>query len=357
MHKSEIPTPALVIDLDILQQNIRTMQSFFDGRPARLRPHSKTHKCPQIAKMQIEAGALGITCAKLGEAKVMVDAGITGILIANQIIGEAKARELAKLCGRAEVIAAVDNLDNVNELAAAARAEGTTINLIVEVDVGMRRAGTRTIEQSVALARRISDSEGLRFRGAMGYEGHSVFIESTEERRKAGETSNAILLAHVEAIRAAGLPVEIVSGGGTGTYNICGAYPGITEVQAGSYPTMDARYHNLLPEFKPAMTLVATVVSHMDENRIIVDSGLKVLTSEFGVPQPYGVKGATLLKLSEEHGTIDLTDPDREFRIGDRIEILPTHGCTTINLHDKFYVVRGDEVVDIWPVAGRGKSQ
>lgn len=357
MHKSEIPTPALVIDLDILKQNIRTMQSFFDGRPARLRPHSKTHKCPEIARMQLEAGALGITCAKLGEAKVMVDAGINGILIANQIIGPGKARELARLCGRAEVIAAVDNLENVDELAAAARAEGTTIHLIVEVDVGMRRAGTRTAEQSVALARRISESPGLRFRGAMGYESHAVFLEDPEERRRVGQASNAVLVEHVEAIRAAGLPVEIVSAGGTGTYNICGAYPGITEVQSGSYPTMDARYYKLLPEFKPALTVLATVVSHPEPNRLIIDAGMKVITLEFGLPQPSGVKGATLLNLSEEHGTLDLNDPDREFRIGDQIELLPTHGCTTINLHDKFYVVQGDEVVATWAIAGRGKSQ
>lgn len=357
MHKSEIPTPALVIDRDRLEQNIQTMQAFFRGRPAGLRPHSKTHKCPQIARMQVEAGALGITCAKLGEAKVMVDAGLTGILIANQVVGAAKARELARLGARAEVIAAADCAENVDELAAAARAEGTAIHLIVEVDVGMRRAGTRSAAATVALAQHIAGTPGLRFRGLMGYEGHTVFIANPDERRQAGQTANAILVEHAEAVRAAGLPVELVSAGGTGTYNICGAYPGITEVQAGSYPTMDARYHALLPEFQPALTLLTTVVSRPERGRVILDAGLKSMTHEFGLPQPIDVRGATLIKLSEEHGTVDLTDPDRDLRLGDKVSLLPTHGCTTVNLHDTFYVVRGDEVVDTWAIAARGKLQ
>jgi D-serine deaminase-like pyridoxal phosphate-dependent protein len=357
VHKSEIPTPALVIDLDLLKGNIATMQGFFDGRPARLRPHSKTHKCPEIARMQVEAGALGITCAKLGEARVMVEAGLSGILIANQVIGPAKARELARLCGRAEVIAAADNPENIAELAAAARAEGTQINLIVEVDVGMRRAGSRSVEQTVALAERIARTTGLQFRGLMGYEGHAVFIEPFAERRSAGETANALLVQHAEGVRAAGLPVGIVSGGGTGTYNICGAYPGITEVQAGSYPTMDARYHALLPEFSPAMTLLTTVVSRPERGRAILDAGLKSVTKEFGLPQPYRFRGAELTKLSEEHAILELPDPERELKVGEQLELLPTHGCTTINLHDRFYVLQGEEVAATWAVAGRGKSQ
>ncbi len=355
IHKSEIDTPALVIDLDAMESNIRRMADYFVTRSATLRPHSKTHKCPIIAHKQIEAGARGITCAKLGEAEVMVESGIRDILIANQIIGKEKIMRLAALARHADMIVAVDAASNLRDLSEAAQVFGSEIGVVVDVDVGMGRCGTRSVDETVALALLSVSLKNIRFRGVMGYEGHCVFIQDKQERTAKCHLANAILVEAADAVRRAGIEVEIVSGGGTGTYDIAGEYPGITEIEAGSYVFSDARYNGIVDGFKPALSVLATVVSRPERDIVITDAGLKTMTSEFGMPVLKGIQGAELIKLSEEHGKIHLDRDIPDLKTGDKVEILPSHGCTTINLHDFYFGLRGDRLETVWNIAARGK--
>lgn len=352
---SEVETPTLIIDADLLEQNIQRMADFFRDRPSKLRPHAKTHKSPVIGRMQVEAGAIGLTCAKVGEAEVMVNAGLSSLLIANQVVGRSKALRLARMCAKADVMAAVDNLENVKQISDAALEIGSTISLVIEVDVGMSRAGTRTVAQSLALAKAISELHNLKFRGFMGYEGHAVF-KPMPDREQAAAEANRILLEHADAVRAAGYEVEIVSAGGTGTYALSGSRPGITEIEAGSYVTMDARYKGVIPEFENALTLLAMVVSRPSPERAVLDCGLKAVTGEFGMPVMRDLADAKILHLSEEHAKVELEGAaSRELKVGDKVHVIPSHGCTTINLHDYYVVQRKGVVEAVWPIEGRGK--
>ncbi len=353
MPKEEMDTPALLLDLDKLEANIARMSAFFADRPAKLRPHTKTHKCPIIAHKQIAAGAIGVTSAKLDEAEAMAQAGIRDILIANQIVGRRKIERLMGLAGWTEVMIAVDDARNVADLSTAATSRGVSLRVLVEVDVGMGRCGVEPGEPAVALAREVASSPGLIFEGLMGYEGHAVMRPTFEERREKAEAAMALLVGAKERVEAAGLEVRIVSGGGTGTYNVTGAYPGVTEVQAGSYATMDVRYRDCGVGFECALTCLATVISTPRPGVAITDAGMKALTPEFGMPEVVGQEGITVKKLSEEHGALELTD-GVSLCPGDKIELIPSHGCTTINLHDQFYALRHGVVEAIWPIAARG---
>ncbi len=355
IRTSEIDTPALLIDLDLMESNILKMSEYFRDRPAFLRPHAKTHKCPIIAHKQIAAGAIGITCAKLGEAEVMVESGIRDILIANQIIGKEKIARLAALARHADVIVAVDTASNLADLSEAAQAYGAIVGVVVDVDVGMGRCGVRSAEAALALARSAAASKNIRFRGVMGYEGHCVFIQDRDERTAKCLQANAMLVEAAEAIRGAGMDVEIVSGGGTGTYDITGDYPGITEIEAGSYVFIDARYAGVVDVFKPALSVLATVISRPERDLAIIDAGHKTFTTEFGMPSAKGIRGVELVSLSEEHGKIRLGTDAPDLTPGDKIEFIPSHGCTTINLHDFYFGIRGARLETVWKIAARGK--
>ena len=261
MRIAEVDTPSLLLDIERVERNIATMARFFTGVGAELRPHFKTPKCPEVARLQLEAGAIGITCAKLGEAEVIADAGLaTSLLIANQIIGATKVERLVALAERLpELLFAVDDAAQVEAVAAACSRGGARPQAIIEVDVGMKRCGTDTPDQTVALAKQIRES-GIPYRGIMGYEGHAVLIPDDAKRRELAEASVARLHEHREALVAAGLEPEIVSAGGTGTHDLTGASPGVTEIQAGSYVFMDGAYQKVRSEFEPALTVLATVV-------------------------------------------------------------------------------------------------
>jgi D-serine deaminase-like pyridoxal phosphate-dependent protein len=346
MRKDEIDTPALILDLDVVEENIAAMAAYFRDRPQKLRPHFKTPKTPEIARRQLAAGAIGITAAKLGEAEVLARAGLGPILIANQIVGRPKIDRLLALPEGVEVIVAVESDFNVRELEEGAARTGRTPQVIIEVDTGMHRCGTSNPEETVELARRIV-SGPLRYRGIMGYEGHAVLIEDAADRERRARDALDQLSGHVAALRAAGFAPEIVSAGGTGTYDLAGSWPDVTEVQAGSYVFMDGRYRGVRPDLgRPALTLLATVVARHG-GYAVVDAGLKSLTNEFGAPRgkdlPFEVT-----RLSEEHGTVTVGEAD--LRPGQKVEILPSHGDTTINLHSEYYVVRGDEVIAVWPI-------
>ena len=356
MKVADIDTPALCLDIEVVEANIRRMADYFRDSPVRLRPHAKTHKSPIVARMQVAAGAIGVTCAKLSEAEVMASGGIKDILIANQVIGAGKIARLVNLAAYSDVMAAVDDEANAADLSAAAEAKGIRLRAMIEVDIGMNRCGVAPGQPVLDLARKIMDSPGLRFDGLMGYEGHTIFTEDIDERRKKTEESIKLLTDSAELVRQQGIPVNIVSSGGTGTYFITGVYPGITELQVGSYATMDSQYRGLAGiDFDFGLTLRVSVVSTRGEDRAITDAGLKALTRDFGLPIVIDPPGWELTGLAEEHGFLQRIDGPR-LRRGDKVTIAPNHGCTTINLHDHYYVTRCGVLEAVWPIAARGKT-
>lgn len=359
-HKTELDTPALLIDLDIMETNIQKMANFFSNINTELRPHVKTHKTPIIAHKQIAAGAIGVTCAKLGEAEAIVHSGIRDVLIANQIVGAHKIARLVNLAKHSDIMIAVDNIDNVQAISEAATTKGVTIRVLVEVNIGMDRCGVEPGLETLSLVQLVKNSPNLKFEGLMGYEGHTVAKPNRTEREDATTSAMQSLLDTQQLLEKNGINVSIMSGGGTGTYDITGSIPEMTEVQAGSYVFMDATYRNVEgvgEKFDCALTVLATVVSRPEKHRIIVDAGLKVLTKEFGIPQPVGLQGIEMTGLSEEHGKILVSNEDISLKPTDKLEILPTHCCTNVNLHDRYYGIRNGIVETVWRISARGRSQ
>ncbi len=353
---ADLDTPALLLDLPALERNIQAMAAFARQAGVSLRPHSKTHKSPKIASMQLRAGAIGVTCQKLGEAEVMAKAGIGGILISNEIVGPLKIGRLLNLAGYADVMVAVDDARNVADLSRAFSTAGATLGVLIEVDVGMMRCGVQPGGPALALARRVLGAPGLRLMGLMGYEGHTVSIRDAAERRQNAAGCLQLLVDTAELLRSNDVPVGIVSSSGTGTFDTGGGFAGITEIQVGSYATMDADYQEVGVPFECALTVLATVVSTPREGVAIIDAGMKTIAPDHGMPRVLGVGGAEVLALSEEHGRIVLSGPDK-LEPGDKVRLVPGHGCTTINLHDRYFVTRDGRIEDVWPVAARGRSQ
>lgn len=354
----DLDTPALLLDLDAFQHNLDKMAQFFVDKTTSLRPHAKTHKCPEIARRQLKAGAIGITCAKVGEAETMVEAGIQDILIANQVVGDIKIGRLTDLAAQCELMVAVDDPVNVAALSDACTAKGVSLRVLVEVDIGMHRCGVQPGAPALSLAHQVADASGLQLAGLMGYEGHLVGIVDPKERRAQVLQALTPLQETRDLLASNGLPVEIVSGGGTGTYDISGAHPPMTEIEAGSYVFMDAWYAKVRPEFKTALTVLCTVVSRPTSERVVTDAGMKTLTNDHGLPVPIGIPGASVKRLSEEHGLIELTDPSVvQLRPADKVHIIPGHCCTTVNLYDNLYVVQASTLVEIWPITARGRAQ
>ncbi len=354
---AEVDTPALILDKTKLVRNIRRMADFAAGGPAMLRPHAKTHKCVEIARLQLDAGAVGITCAKLGEAEALADGGISDILIANQIVGPLKLARLVELARRCTVTVAVDDADNVRRLSSAAVAAGVTLRVFVEVNVGMDRCGVEPGEPVLALARQVDAAEGLVFAGLQAYEGHLQDLLPFEEREARTLVDMRKALTSKELIEAAGIEVGAVSGCGTGTHTITGRLPWMTELQCGSYATMDAQYAAVGgADYENALTVLTTVISRPRPDKAVVDAGLKAVTPEFGDPTVLA-QGATWFDFSEEHGEVAVDGPAQDLRVGDKIELIPRHGCTTVNLYDTYHVTEGGVLTDSWRVAARGRSQ
>jgi len=353
LSKWELDTPVLCLDADKLERNIAHMASFMAAGPVRLRPHCKTHKCPTIAWMQLRAGAIGITCAKLGEAEVMARAGIQDLLIANQIIGAEKIARLVNLAAYSRVMVAVDDAENAAQLSAAAQAKGVRLRAIIEVDTGMGRCGVQPGPACVDLARKMVSLPGLQFEGIMGYEGHAVMIPDMDERLQVTTKALDQLLYARDLLQRDGIAAPIVSAGGTGTYHITGRREGITELQAGSYATMDAKYEEAHADFELALSVVARVISTPTPDLAVIDAGHKTLTIEFGLPRLVKPEGWKIGGFSEEHAKI-VRRGGAPLKRGDRVEIVPSHGCTTINLHDAYWVTRKDILEAVWPIAARG---
>ncbi len=356
----EIDTPALLIDLEVMEANIEHMAEVFRGLPSELRPHEKTHKCPIIAHKQIRAGAIGVTCAKLGEAEVMAEAGIGDILIANQVVGEPKVTRLVNLARQSDIIVAVDDPSNVRHLAEASRAKGVRLGVLVEVDVGNNRCGTAPGEPTLELAREVASHPSLNLRGLLGYEGFCQNIQSMEERREKAQGAMGKLVSTKELLEDKGFDIEIVSAGGTGTHMITGMYPGVTEVEAGSYVFMDATYGRVegLEQFGYALTVLTTITSMPRPGVAVCDAGLKAITFEPNRPPPpvKCLDGVVYERPSEEHGRLKV-EPGSGLRVGDKIEVIVSHCCTNTNLYDQFHCVRDGALEAVWRIQARGKSQ
>ena len=345
-----LPTPALVVDLEALDHNLNLLATYFAQRPARLRPHFKSHKCVTLAKRQLAVGsAVGITCAKLAEAEVLVAGGIKDVLIANQVVGPAKAAKIGFPEPGRDVRTAVDSPANVAELGAAAVAAKVTIGVLVEVDVGMRRCGVSGGEPAVALARTICKTPGLRFDGLQAYEGHLVTLPDFEERRSKVTEAMAAVRATRDLLQATGLPCPMVSGGGTGTYDITGNLPHFNEIQAGSYALMDCSYKKVSPVFQNALSILATIISAKD-GFAVADVGLKGMGNEFGLPIVAGAPEAKARSIAEEHLPLD----NFPATIGQKVRIIPSHGCTTCNLHRRMWISRAGIVEDVWAIEASG---
>ena len=354
--RAEVPTPALLLDLAALDRNIDRMAAFFATGPCRLRPHFKAHKTPEIARRQLAAGSCsGLTCATVSEAEVA--AGFCDdLLIANEIVSAARCGRVASLAQRVRTTVAIDSLVGLDALSRAARAAGATVGVLVDMNVGQDRCGVEPGEAALTLAQSTAAAPGVTLRGVMGYEGHLQPIRDRSERESRTRRAMHGLVHTASLLRASGLPCEIVSAGGTGTYDISGRVEGITEIQAGSYALMDTEYLGVGVPFEAAFSVLGTVVSRPTRDRCVADCGNKAASKDHGVPFVKGIEGAVVTALNDEHATIALP-PDSTIAVGDLVELLPSHVDPTINLHDVFYVVEGDRVIDVWPITARGYPQ
>lgn len=354
---SDLDTPALIVDLDVLDANTAYMTGLLRERGVGWRPHAKAHKSPAVAHRLLAAGALGITCAKLGEAEVYAASGIRDILVANQVVGPIKTRRLANLALGADVIVAVDSIANAREIDAAAANAGSRPRVVIEVDSGMGRAGIADVAAAVALAREISSLPNVRFAGVMAWEGHAVSIQDAAEREREIRTSVGRLLAAVEAIRATGIKVGIVSCGGTGTFATASGMAGVTEVQAGGGIFGDAFYRRLDVPIRPALSLRVIVTSRPAPDRIVFDAGRKALDPTNTPPEVVGVDGVAGIALSAEHGTIRLHAGRDDPRVGDLLRLNVGYSDQAVHLHEQLIAVRADRVIAVWPTLARGRLQ
>jgi D-serine deaminase-like pyridoxal phosphate-dependent protein len=343
-----LESPQLLLDLDIVDANLRRMLA---NCRVDVRVHFKSLKCAGLARHLTAHGVRSFLCAKLNEAEILADAGIGDIFVANQIIGPVKLKRLAELARRANVRVCVDDADNVMEMAQAAQAARTEIGVLVEVDIGMGRCGVAPGEATLDLARRVANQPGLRFLGLQGYDGHLQMLPDVNERRGKCLAGLAQLLATRRLLEREGVPVEVVTGAGTGTWEFVAAQEGITEIQPGSFLLMDCAYHAVRPEFGCALSILAAVISRRP-GRYILDAGSKAISRDFGTPVIKGRPAEGVVKLSEEHTVVDA---DERVNLGELREVLPAHCCATMNLHRQCVAVRGGRVEAVWPIEASGR--
>ncbi len=350
--RHDLITPALVLDLDVAKNNIRHMAEYMSSVSAKLRPHIKVHKSPELARMQMEAGeCVGMSTATVWEAVLMVRGGINDVLVANAVVGPEKIQTLAELAREAHILVAIDNEQNAKDLSEAALKAGSVLSVLIDLDVGMQRCGVRSKEEALHLAEQVSKLRGLRLEGMMGYEGHCMLEPDPDLRVHKAHEAVEKLAEAVDFLTQHSFRTDIISGGGTGTYNITGAHPRLTELQAGSYVVMDAFHAQLIPGFPVALTVLGTVLSRHG-NRVILDSGRKTIGSELGLPQLKDITSTTA-GIAEEHLLVDV-DASTSIKVGDKVEVISGYGPTTVNLHDVYYVVENNIVTDIWPIHARG---
>lgn len=357
----EIETPALLLDLDIVEDNIKVMANYIKSKAAKIRPHFKTHKSIFLAHKQIREGAIGITCQKLSEAEVLAKSGIENILITNEIIGSQKIKRIVNLASYADIIVVVDNIDNANQLSEASLEKGIVVNILIEINIGMNKCGVEPGEEALQLANKIKNLRGIHFKGVLAYEGHAVFIESFRQREIEVLKSLEKVYQTINMLENHDIKCEIVASGGTGTFMITSSYPCVTEIAPGSYLTMDTKYNSIegvKEQFKNALSLLTTIISKPSSKRMIIDAGMKSISTEFGLPSFKDIpdRVAAVYDISEEHGFIKLIKTkEDDFKIGQKVELIPSHCCTTINLHDNYYGIRSGVVECVLPIDARGK--
>ena len=352
----EIETPFLYLDLDVMDRNIASMVTACQEYGVEWRPHAKCHKQPEIGRQLVNAGAIGLTCAKLSEAEVFAEHGIRDLLIANLLVGNRRCARFAALCQHADPIAVFDHHEQVDRLDEALGSAGQSGRAIIEIDIGMARVGVSPGDAAVTLARRVERARHLRLVGIMGYEGHLLFIDDPDEKRAQIADAIGLLADTRHAMQRDGLCCDIVSCGGTGSFTHTLVQPAVTELQAGGAIFMDAYYRDRcqVSELDFALTLVATVVSHPTTERAIIDAGRKSLSMEIHMPRLRDRPDIAVVGLSAEHGKLDLSHAEEDIEIGQRLHVLPGYADLTNNLHDTFFGFRDGRLERLYPIVARG---
>lgn len=349
----QLSTPALVVDLEVLDRNIEVMSSALAGSGVALRPHTKVQKSPDLALRQVAAGAVGVTVATVWEAAAMLAAGVEDVLVANEVVGPHKVSALGALSRHGMVTVVVDDETNIRHLSEAAVAAGGSLGVLVDLDVGMGRCGARSLEEAVRLAELVNAAAGLRLVGVQAYEGHCMLEPDADLRvrmaNQAMDTAAEVSAAVCERFPAA----TTLSGGGTRTYAITGRHPRVTELQAGSYVFMDAFHGTLVPGFEVSLHVLSTVVARHGDT-LILDAGRKSVGIDFVSP-PIAGHDYEARYYAEEHALFDV-DKRLDAQPGDQLRIQCGYAPTTVNLHEVLYVVEQGTVVDVWPVFPRGPS-
>lgn len=350
-----LDTPVLWVDLDLMEKNIRQLSDFFKKAGVSWRPHTKGIKIPAIAHKMLDAGAIGVTCAKVSEAEVMAANGIKDILIANQVVGESRIARLCALRHHADVIVAVADRENAQEISRQATAANILIRVVIELNIGMNRAGLEPGQRAVDFACEVMNLPGIQFAGLMGWEGHVVSMQDPIAKRMECEKAVHSLVETAELCRKAGLPVQIVSCGGSGSYQISSKVPGVTEIQAGGAIFGDVTYKKWGAGTECSLFVRSTVTSRPTPERAIIDAGRKTLNADVSMPEIRDRPGVRLTALSAEHGFLKLDDPDLSLKTGDPVNLIVGYGDFTIFLHDQLVGVRHGRVETVWDILGRGK--
>ncbi|KIC08000.1 alanine racemase [Leisingera sp. ANG-M1] len=365
MAEGDIQTPALVLDLDALERNIKKMGDYAKAHGMRHRVHGKMHKSVDVAKLQETlGGAVGVCCQKVSEAEVFARGGIKDVLVSNQVRDPQKIDRLARLPKLgARTIVCVDDIDNVADLSAAAQKHGTEIEVFVEIDCGAGRCGVTTTQDVVAIAKSVDAAEGLKFSGIQAYQGAMQHLDTYEARKEKLDIAIEMVENAVQGLKAVGLEPELVSGGGTGSYYFESNSGVFNELQCGSYAFMDADYGRILDkdgnridqgEWENAFFLLTQVMSHAKSDKAIVDAGLKAQSVDSGLPFIFGRDDVEYVKCSDEHGVV--ADPEGALKVGEKLRLVPGHCDPTANVHDWYVGVRGGKVETVWPVSARGKA-
>jgi 3-hydroxy-D-aspartate aldolase len=361
--RSRLNTPALILDLDAFERNMAVMSARVKMLGLSLRPHAKAHKSGTVGRKQVEAGAIGISCATLDEAEAMVGGGVRKILVTSPVVSPAGIDRLMALCEKAgDVMTVVDHPANVDALTARARETGAHLGALVDIDVGQHRTGVISAQAAVDLARQIKDSGSLQYRGVQAYYGHIQHVHAYADRGRAVEQALDILRATIKALSEAELAPEIVSGSGTGTHLIDAHAKVHTELQPGSYLFMDRQYNGVeiapdnAPTFEQALFVRATVVSVNQPGLAVVHGGWKAFATECDVPLVHrgAPADAKYQFMGDEHGGLRLAAGSPELKLGAVVEFIPPHCDPTVNLFNRFHCVKGDDLVDIWPIEARG---
>jgi len=361
MPLDEVDTPALVVDLDAFERNLRGLPERISGSPVRIRPHAKTHKCPMIALKQIELGAVGVCCQKVSEAEAMVYGGVKDVLVTNEIVGRQKLQRLMSLAHTAHIGVCADDAGQVGALDTAAGDAGITLPVYLEVNMGGNRCGVEPGEPALQLATQIAEAPHLTFAGLQAYHGSAQHLRGWDERRQAIAQATEKAGRTRDLLARNGIQCSTITGAGTGTFEFESASGVYTELQCGSYIFMDADYGRNLDRdgtpikgFESSLFVWATVMSRPTEDRAIVDAGLKALGFDSGPPLVCDEPAATYERASDEHGRLGISGATNRLRIGDKVRLIPGHCDPTVNLYDWYVCVRGNRVEQLWPITARG---